>query len=51
MLLHVLIEEKWGLNPTSIKVLPGSPIGYSYHDYITAWFRFMLHQNNNMSHS
>lgn len=51
MLLYVLTEEKWGLNPASTKVLPSSPIGYSYHDYITTWFKFMLHQDNNMSHS
>ena len=31
--------------------MPTSLIPYSYHDYITAWSRFMLHQNENMSHS
>ena len=31
--------------------MPSSPIPYSYYDYITAWSRFMLHQNENMSHS
>ena len=31
--------------------MPTSPIPYSYHDYITAWSRFMLHQNEHMSHS
>ena len=31
--------------------MPTSLIPYSYHDYITVWSRFMLHQNENMSHS
>ena len=48
---HIISEEMWGSNPAAIRRLPNSPIPYSYHDYITAWFRFMLHQNENMSHS
>ena len=32
-------------------MLPNSPIPYTYHDYITAWFRFMLYQDHNMTHS
>ena len=32
-------------------MMPTSPVPYSYHDYLTAWFKFMLHQNENMSHS
>lgn len=51
VIVHVLSEEKWGLNLASTKVLPSSPTKYSYHDYFTAWFRFMLHQDSNMSHS
>ena len=31
--------------------MPTSLIPNSYHDYITAWTRFMLRQNGNMSHS
>ena len=42
---HIISEEKWGPNPTTTRTLPNFPIRYSYHDYITAWFRFMLHQN------
>ena len=48
---HIIFEEMWGPNPAVTRRLPKSPIPYSYHDYITAWFRFMLHQNENMSHS
>ena len=45
---HIIYEEMWGPNPASTRRLPTSPIPYSYHDYLTAWFRFMLHQNGNM---
>ena len=48
---HIISEEKWGPSPTTTRSLPNFPIPYSYHDYITAWFRFMLHQNETMSHS
>ena len=47
---HIIFEEMWGPNPATTRRLPKSPIPYSYHDYITAWFKFMLHQNENMSH-
>ena len=48
---HIISKEMWGPNPATTRRLPKSPIPYSYHDYITAWFRFMLHQNETMSHS
>ena len=48
---HIIFEEKWGLNLATTRMLPKSLVPYSYHDYITAWFRFMLCQNENMSHS
>ena len=50
-LKHIISEEKWGPCPTTTRSLPNCPIPYSYHDYITAWFRFMLHQNETMSYS
>ena len=40
-----------GLNPASTKSLPSWTIPYSYHDYIHAWFKFMLHQDENMTYS
>ena len=48
---HIISKEKWGSNPTTTRTLPNFPIPYSYHDYITAWSRFILHQNETMSHS
>ena len=48
---HIISKEMWGPNPATIRRLPKSHIPYSYHDYITTWFKFMLHKNENMSHS
>ena len=48
---HIISKEMWIPNPAATRRLPKSPIPYSYHDYIIAWLRFMLHQNENMSHS
>ena len=50
-LTNIILEGKWGPSPSSTRRMPSSPIPYSYHDYITAWSRFMIHQNENMSHS
>ena len=50
-ILNVVIEEKLGLRHAATKPLPGSAIPYSYHDYIQAWFKFMLHQDATITHS
>lgn len=44
-------KEKWGLRSVATKQLPRSTVPYSYHDYIHAWFKFMLHQDATMTHS
>ena len=51
ILLDIITEEKRGLSPASTKPLLGWTTPYSYHDYIHAWFKFMLHQDENMTHS
>ncbi len=43
--------KQWGSHPFLLKQLQGHPIKYSYYDYINAWFKILLHQNDNMSHS
>ena len=43
--------RQWGTYPFVLKPLQGHPIQYSYYDYIDAWFKILLHQNDNMSHS
>ena len=48
---HIISEEMWGPNLASIRMMPSSFVPYSYHDYLTAWFQFMLLQYEYMSHS
>ena len=48
---NFISERMWGPNLASTRMLPKCNVPYCYHDYITAWFRFMLHQNEIMSHS
>jgi hypothetical protein len=43
--------RQWGSHPFLLKPLKNHPIKYSYYDYIDAWFKILLHQNDNMSHS
>ncbi|KAL4604551.1 hypothetical protein ACB092_10G200900 [Castanea dentata] len=48
---NIATEASWGHSPASTKRLPKHSIPYPYHDFIDAWFRFMLHQNETMTHS
>ena len=50
-ILSIVTEKKWGFSPAFTKPLPSRIILYSYHDYIRAWFKFMLHQDKTMTHS
>ncbi|KAL4613897.1 hypothetical protein ACB092_07G015100 [Castanea dentata] len=50
-LKNIVTEASWGHSPTFTKSLPKHSVPYSYHDYIDAWFKFMLHQNETMTHS
>jgi hypothetical protein len=43
--------KSWGSHPFLLKSLKNHPIKYSYYDYIDAWSKILLHQNENMSHS
>ncbi|KAG6662704.1 hypothetical protein CIPAW_03G262100 [Carya illinoinensis] len=50
-ILRFITEEDWGTHPSTSKKLRDSEITYNYYDYIDAWFRFMLFQTPDMSHS
>ena len=43
--------RNWGTFPFILKPLQGHLIKYSYYNYIDAWFKIFLHQNDNISHS
>jgi hypothetical protein len=44
-------QNKWDLPPYSPKPLPNHDIGYTYHDYIEAWYKVFLFQFPDFSHS
>ncbi|KAG7954930.1 hypothetical protein I3843_11G046100 [Carya illinoinensis] len=50
-ILKFITEEDWGTHPSTSKKLRDSEIAYNYYDYIDTWFRFMLFQTPDMSHS
>jgi hypothetical protein len=43
--------KSWGSHPFLLKPLRGHSIKYSYYDYIDAWFKIFLYQNDHMTHS
>ena len=49
--IHNIVSlAEWG-NPNLLRDLPGHSIQYNYHDYIDAWFKLFLYQNESFSHS
>ncbi|KAK9996576.1 hypothetical protein SO802_021262 [Lithocarpus litseifolius] len=50
-IVNIISKKKWGSSPNETRMMLNCPIPYSYYDYITVWFRFMLHQNDTMNHS
>ncbi|XP_028100602.1 uncharacterized protein LOC114299969 isoform X1 [Camellia sinensis] len=47
---NIVSMAEWG-NPNQLRGLPGHSIQYNYHDYVDAWFKIFLYQNENFSHS
>ena len=43
--------RQWVSHPFLLKPLFNHPIKHSYYDYIDAWSKILLHQNDDMSHS
>jgi hypothetical protein len=50
--IHKIVSQKdWGSHPYTLRNLNNHPVQYSYHDYIDAWYKILLYQNENFSHS
>lgn len=47
---NIVFLAEWGF-PYQPRELPGHSIPYNYHDYIDAWFKVFLYQNETFSHS
>ena len=49
--IHNIVSlDEWGY-PSILRDLPNYPIQYSYYDYMEAWFKVLLHQNESFLHS
>ena len=49
--IHSIVSQaEWG-PPYQLRDLPGHSIQYNYHDYVDAWFKIFLYQNETFSHS
>lgn len=49
--IHDIINlDEWG-HPSCLRNLPGHSIQYNYYDYIEAWSKVILHENENYNHS
>jgi hypothetical protein len=49
--MRFISQAKWEIPPHSTKPLPNHDIPYFYHDYIEAWYKIFLHQNDTFTHS
>jgi hypothetical protein len=47
----IVNQDEWDTHPHTPKSLKGHTIPYSYHDYINAWYKILLYQNETFSHS
>ncbi|XP_028100604.1 uncharacterized protein LOC114299969 isoform X3 [Camellia sinensis] len=49
--IHNIVSlAEWG-PPYQLRDLPGHFVQYNYHDYVDAWFKIFLYQNETFSHS
>ncbi|KAI8571495.1 hypothetical protein RHMOL_Rhmol01G0124300 [Rhododendron molle] len=49
--IHNIVSlDQWG-HPSVYKKLPDHPVEYNYYDYIDAWFKILLYENEGFTHS
>lgn len=50
---QIISQDKWGNHPSDLQLLSTSntPTQFCYYDYVEAWDRVFLYQNQNFSHS
>ena len=48
---NIISLQDWGSHPSILKSLPSHQIQFSYYDYIEAWFKVLLYQNESFTHS
>jgi len=50
-IMKFVAQKDWGAPTFVSRSLSNIKVGYSYHDYIEAWYKVPLYQNENFSHS
>jgi hypothetical protein len=50
-IMKFVAQKDWGAPPFVSRSLSNRKVGYSYHDYIEAWYKVLLYQNEDFSHS
>jgi hypothetical protein len=50
-IMKFISQKDWGMPPYALKSLSNRRVQYSYHDYIEAWYKVFLYQNEDFSHS
>jgi hypothetical protein len=50
-IMKFISQKDRGMPPYAFKSLKNRRVQYSYHDYIEAWYKVLLHQNEIHSHS
>jgi hypothetical protein len=49
--MKFITQKDWGMPPFALKSLSNRKVQFSYHDYVDAWYKVLLHQNEEYSHS
>jgi hypothetical protein len=50
-IMKFISQKDWGMPPYAMKSLSNKKVQYCYHDYIEAWYKVFLYQNESFSHS
>jgi hypothetical protein len=44
-------QKDWGMPPYALRSLSNRKVQFSYHDYVDAWYKVLLHQNEEFTRS
>jgi hypothetical protein len=50
-IMKFVTQKECGMPPYALKSLSNRKVQFSYHDYVDAWYKVLLHQNEEYSHS
>jgi len=50
-IIKFISQKDWGMPPYALRSLSNRKVQFSYHDYVDAWYKVLLHQNEEFTHS